>query len=115
MLWQTTARHCAEVFLQTRGEYARLDLRRLVRKKAERRALHERASRSERLFENEFFARSTQADGRTRWIRFEHALDAAAELGAAYVCIPRQAFIRRGNEMPFDAAAKRRGCRGACS
>lgn len=69
---------CAEVFLQTRSEYAR-EFARLVRKNLNGvpcTSVHPFGT----AFENEFFARSTRqrADALDT---FRHALDAAAELG----------------------------------
>ena len=89
---------CAEVFLQTRSEYAR-EFARLVRKNLNGvpcTSVHPFGT----AFENEFFARSTRqrADALDT---FRHALDAAAELGAhLYVYHGRYSPARI--ELPFE-------------
>ena len=89
---------CAEVFLQTRSEYAR-EFARLVRKNLNGvpcTSVHPFGTG----FENEFFARSTRqrADALDT---FRHALDAAAELGAhLYVYHGRYSPARI--ELPFE-------------
>ena len=90
---------CAEAFLQTRGEMTR-GFAEDVRQKLDGipcTSMHPKGT----LFENELFGRSPrqQAEG---WDFFRRALDAAAELGAAYY-VYHGWHSSTGSKMTFDA------------
>lgn len=90
---------CAEAFLQTRGEMT-AGFAADVRKRLNGvpcTSMHPKGT----LFENELFGRSPRqrAEG---WDAFQHALDAAAELGAAYY-VYHGWHSSTGNKIPFDA------------
>ena len=90
---------CAEVFLQTRGEMT-AGFAADVRKRLNGvpcTSMHPKGT----LFENELFGRSPRQ--RTEgWNAFQYALDAAAELGAAYY-VYHGWHSSAGNKIPFDA------------
>ncbi len=90
---------CAEVFLQTRGEMTAAFAAE-VRQKLNGipcTSMHPKGT----LFENELFGRSPR-QREEGWDFFQHALDAAAELGASYY-VYHGWHSSAGNKIPFDA------------